>query len=75
MLFNFFFYFIYKDLPGPPSKPNILETDDTSVNIHWCEPASKGYSEITCYILEYQEINTTQYVHFVLHSFCTFLLY
>lgn len=48
------------DIPSPPGKPTPLETDDTSINICWSEPENNGNSVIVCYIVEYQEINTTE---------------
>lgn len=50
----------YSDIPSPPGKPNVLETSDTFINICWDEPQEKGGSEINFYVVEYQEINTTE---------------
>lgn len=48
------------DIPSPPGKPAVLETDDTSANVCWDEPKDTGNSTIDSYIIEYQEINTTE---------------
>ncbi|CAK1554213.1 unnamed protein product, partial [Leptosia nina] len=50
------------DLPSPPGAPRILEIDNTFVNIFWNEPVDTGCSEIQCYIIEYQEKNTTEWM-------------
>ncbi|XP_028170388.1 titin-like [Ostrinia furnacalis] len=50
------------DIPSPPGKPNILETSDTFINICWDEPSDKGGSEINFYVVEYQEINTSEWI-------------
>ncbi|CAH0745798.1 unnamed protein product, partial [Diatraea saccharalis] len=49
------------DLPSKPGKPNVIDTSDTSVNLCWEEPENNGGSDIQCYIVEYQEINTTEW--------------
>ncbi|CAF4749840.1 unnamed protein product [Pieris macdunnoughi] len=53
---------IVMDLPSPPGTPKILEVADNFVNIFWSEPTDTGYSEIQCYIVEYQENNTTEWI-------------
>ncbi|CAH0684241.1 unnamed protein product [Chilo suppressalis] len=53
---------IVLDLPSKPGVPNLIETSDTSVNICWNEPENNGGSEIQCYIIEYQEINMTEWI-------------
>uniref|UniRef100_A0A2A4JBM0 Hemolin n=1 Tax=Heliothis virescens TaxID=7102 RepID=A0A2A4JBM0_HELVI len=50
------------DISSPPGKPNVLETTNNSINLCWDEPEVKGNAEIDCYILEYQEINTTEWI-------------
>ncbi|PZC75220.1 hypothetical protein B5X24_HaOG206575 [Helicoverpa armigera] len=50
------------DISSPPGKPNLLETTNSSINLCWDEPEMKGNAEIDCYILEYQEINTTEWI-------------
>ncbi|KAG6458522.1 hypothetical protein O3G_MSEX010918, partial [Manduca sexta] len=53
---------IVLDIPSAPGKPNVLETDNNSANVCWDEPTNKGNSEILCYIVEYQEINTVEWI-------------
>ncbi|VVC94321.1 unnamed protein product, partial [Leptidea sinapis] len=53
---------IVMDIPSQPGAPKILEVDDNSVNIYWSEPSDIGNSRIECYIVEYQEINTTEWI-------------
>lgn len=50
----------FTDISSPPGKPTILEITNNSINLCWDEPENKGNSEIDFYILEYQEINTTE---------------
>ncbi|CAH2104073.1 unnamed protein product [Euphydryas editha] len=50
------------DIPSAPRAPRVLEADDSSVNICWLEPVDTGRSEIDCYIVEYQEENTAEWV-------------
>ncbi|NP_001091843.1 titin2 [Bombyx mori] len=50
------------DKPSPPGKPNILEIDSSSINICWDEPENTGNSTIIYYVVEYQEIDTTEWI-------------
>ncbi|XP_045510204.1 titin-like [Colias croceus] len=53
---------IVMDIPSPPGAPKVLDVDNTFVNIYWSEPTDTGYSQIECYVVEYQEINTTEWI-------------
>lgn len=53
-------YFSIIDLSSPPGAPKVLEVGNNFVNIFWSEPTNTGFSQIQCYIVEYQELNTTE---------------
>lgn len=55
-----FIDYLLIDIPSQPGKPNVLETGDDFINICWEEPENKGGSEISFYVIEYQEINTSE---------------
>ncbi|XP_026742306.1 titin-like isoform X13 [Trichoplusia ni] len=50
------------DISSPPGKPTVVETTNNSINLCWDEPSEKGNTEIDCYIIEYQESNTTEWI-------------
>lgn len=49
------------DVPSAPGKPQAKDWDRTHVDLKWTIPSSDGGSQITSYIIEKKEINSTKW--------------